>query len=355
MALTREQRRVATTIYRRGRRKHVKRKSLLAAIETGLVESGLRNLPGGSGSSVGWRQEISSYGSRRRRMNVAGGADRFFDEIKAKGGSRHFGSAGQVAQAVQRSAYPGRYDQQAKQAKDILRWLERTGGSGGGAGSHVVGGDVKGKLQTIPGVSMAADRLAAKQQYLLSDSKNPDALLHLGQQLNDLQDTPAQQIYKLSKTPLRRVGGKGGKGGGHYVHPFPGAAEGRTDQGVDFTGRGRILAIGNAVVLHSTSHASGWPEGGWVSYKLLDGPHKGKVVYVAEGIAPHVRPGQRVRRGQQVASFRGRSIETGWATGKAFETLARRRGHVAGGSHFSGEGAHFKHFLHRLRHHHHHH
>src|SRR4051794_2397557 len=107
MALTREQRRVATIIYRRGRRKHVRPKSLLAAIETGLVESGLRNLPGGSGTSVGWRQETASSYPGINRRNVAGGADRFFQEIKAKGGSRRFGSAGQLAQAVQRSAYPG--------------------------------------------------------------------------------------------------------------------------------------------------------------------------------------------------------------------------------------------------------
>jgi murein DD-endopeptidase MepM/ murein hydrolase activator NlpD len=97
-----------------------------------------------------------------------------------------------------------------------------------------------------------------------------------------------------------------------YVGPFLNAAEGRIDQGVDFTGTGPILAIGNAEILQTG--APGWPEGGGVLYRLLDGPRAGQVVFVYEGVQATVHAGQRVSAGQQIANFvPGGSIEIGFA------------------------------------------
>jgi soluble lytic murein transglycosylase-like protein/murein DD-endopeptidase MepM/ murein hydrolase activator NlpD len=100
-----------------------------------------------------------------------------------------------------------------------------------------------------------------------------------------------------------------------YVNPFSLGTEvvtGRVDQGVDFTGTGPIVAIGNAVVLRTG--APGWPEGGGVLYQLLDGPLKGEVIFVYEGVDATVQPGQRVKAGEQIATFRpGGSIETGFS------------------------------------------
>jgi soluble lytic murein transglycosylase-like protein/murein DD-endopeptidase MepM/ murein hydrolase activator NlpD len=102
---------------------------------------------------------------------------------------------------------------------------------------------------------------------------------------------------------------------GSYVNPFSLSANlvtGRIDQGVDFTGEGPIVAIGDAKVL--AVGAAGWPEGGGVLYQLLDGPLKGQAVFVYEGVDATVQPGQTVKAGQQVATFRpGGSIETGLA------------------------------------------
>jgi soluble lytic murein transglycosylase-like protein/murein DD-endopeptidase MepM/ murein hydrolase activator NlpD len=102
---------------------------------------------------------------------------------------------------------------------------------------------------------------------------------------------------------------------GSYVNPFSLSANlvtGRIDQGVDFTGEGPIVAIGDATVL--AVGAPGWPEGGGVLYQLLDGPLKGQSVFVYEGVDATVQPGQTVRAGQQIATFRpGGSIETGLA------------------------------------------
>lgn len=116
-----------------------------------------------------------------------------------------------------------------------------------------------------------------------------------------------------------------------YVNPFSrisGLVPERIDQGVDFSGDGPILAIGNAVVVRSVSNsgASGWPgnPGGFVSYRLLDGPAAGRIVYVAEDITPTVREGQQVSAGQQIATFHatGTGLETGWASGQGTSTLS---------------------------------
>jgi hypothetical protein len=102
---------------------------------------------------------------------------------------------------------------------------------------------------------------------------------------------------------------------GSYVNPFAlstGLVTGRIDQGVDFTGGGPIVAIGEALVL--ATEAPGWPEGGGVLYQLLDGPLKGQTVFVYEGVDATVQVGQTVGAGQQIATFRpGGSIEIGLA------------------------------------------
>ncbi|MGA8746253.1 MAG: lytic murein transglycosylase [Solirubrobacterales bacterium] len=97
-----------------------------------------------------------------------------------------------------------------------------------------------------------------------------------------------------------------------YVSPFLNATTGRIDQGVDFTGTGPILAVGDAEILQTG--APGWPEGGGVLYRLLNGPRAGAVIYVFEGARATVHSGQRVSAGQQIALFvPGGSIEMGFA------------------------------------------
>ena len=97
-----------------------------------------------------------------------------------------------------------------------------------------------------------------------------------------------------------------------YVSPFVSATQGRIDQGVDFTGAGPILAVGDARIL--ATGAPGWPEGGGVLYRLLDGAEAGRVIFVYEGLAATVHAGQQVSAGQQIASFvEGGSIEMGFA------------------------------------------
>jgi murein DD-endopeptidase MepM/ murein hydrolase activator NlpD len=101
----------------------------------------------------------------------------------------------------------------------------------------------------------------------------------------------------------------------NYLSPFALSTElvtGRIDQGVDFTGTGAIVAIGDAKVL--SVGAPGWPEEGGVLYQLLDGPLKGETIFVYEGVDATVQAGQTIKAGQQIATFRpGGSIEIGFA------------------------------------------
>lgn len=124
-----------------------------------------------------------------------------------------------------------------------------------------------------------------------------------------------------------------------YVNPFTqikGLVPERIDQGVDFSGDGPVLAIGNAVVTDATT-SSGWPGAhGWVSYRLLDGPAAGREVFVAEDFRPSVSPGQTVTAGQPVGTmFSGGSagIETGWASGRDHLALAQDLGGYSEGDH----------------------
>jgi hypothetical protein len=101
-----------------------------------------------------------------------------------------------------------------------------------------------------------------------------------------------------------------------YVNPLKSIRNlqmGRTDQGVDATGTGPVLAMGAGTVL--STHNSGWPGGGFVVIHL-DNPIGGHAYYyTAEDITPTVSVGQKVKAGQQIGTaFAGATgLELGWA------------------------------------------
>jgi 3D (Asp-Asp-Asp) domain-containing protein len=118
---------------------------------------------------------------------------------------------------------------------------------------------------------------------------------------------------------------------GVYANPFrtsTGIHRARIDMGVDYTGSGPIVALGDATVTYAQPSNAGWGpyscsggHGGAVVYQLADGPDRGRYVYLAEGIIPTATDGQQVRAGEQVATFTG-CIEIGWASGNADQPMA---------------------------------
>ena len=148
-----------------------------------------------------------------------------------------------------------------------------------------------------------------------------------------------------------------------YVNPLRAVVAlkaSRIDMGVDYSGSGPILAIGRAKVIKAGYFPG--PErcwgktcapapGGWVAYRLLDGPFKGKYVYAVENITVSVKAGQIVRQGQRIAVLHNASpnLEIGWAAGHHAETLAVARDHQCRctdpGGWSSIEGRNFNRFL----------
>lgn len=255
---------VARKVLARGAQLGATRKQKLAAAETGLVESGFENLPGGDADSEGWRQERSSLYPNPR--NVKASATRFFQEAKASSGA----TAGELAANVQRPAeqYRGRYSERKPEAAAILRAYN------------------KGSLTPAQSKRLRAAQAKAAKLGL-----------------------------KVGKQKVVTVPGKG-----RYVFPFP-ASKGwtwsRTDQGTDF-GYGAnvgapIRALGSGVVIKTG--APGWPGEGGILLKLDKAKHlPSPYVFVYEGIEPTVSAGDRVKKGQLVGrgGITG-SIEIGFA------------------------------------------
>jgi hypothetical protein len=113
---------VVTTAVSEANRQHASGKVKLALIEACLVESNCRNLRGGDRDSQGFLQQRPSQGWKQPR-NVRYATRSFV--TKAKRNEHRYSSAGRLAQAVQRSAFPRRYDQRERDARALLRKVDR--------------------------------------------------------------------------------------------------------------------------------------------------------------------------------------------------------------------------------------
>lgn len=191
MKLTPEQQAIRTAILREADRRGLPRKGrkVVSALETGIVESNLRNLPGGDADSQGWRQERKSLYPNPR--NVTASVKRYFDEAaKADTGK---GSAGQLAARVQRPAaqYRGRYDQHRSEAFSLL------GGASGGSSSG--GSPSRTTTTTTPGVDNSDVRRQLVAQYLTAGHQSSDDLLNLALAVRGAKDTPGSSITVTSQ------------------------------------------------------------------------------------------------------------------------------------------------------------
>jgi len=90
-----------------------------------------------------------------------------------------------------------------------------------------------------------------------------------------------------------------------YVNPFDYGSwsPARIDEGVDWIPNSvsPVVAIGDGVVTYS-SMESGWPAGGFISYRLTSGSHAGLYIYVAEHITNLAPVGTVVSAGEQIAT-----------------------------------------------------
>lgn len=131
-----------------------------------------------------------------------------------------------------------------------------------------------------------------------------------------------------------------------YVNPIPGAQIGRTDMGVDANLRPGmpIRAIGDSQVIGiSPNWYKGQP---YIALRLLNGPQRGKVYYVAEQISPTVRPGQVVHAGDTIGRYAasGTGLELGWGSPTPGRTLAQATSGYSEGQ-VTQAGSNFRNFL----------
>jgi hypothetical protein len=99
-----------------------------------------------------------------------------------------------------------------------------------------------------------------------------------------------------------------------------------------------------------STYNGGWPGGTFISYRLIDGPAAGLVVYAAEDIFPLVLVGQIVTVNTVIGTmYEGPDgIETGWADPSADGiTMARDAGEFYG-SNSTAFGANFSQLLESL-------
>ena len=125
---------------------------------------------------------------------------------------------------------------------------------------------------------------------------------------------------------------------GNPLRAVEGLIPERVDMGVDFGGSGPVYPLGDAVITNATGSSSGWPGGGWITYKLTDGPDAGLMVYVAEDVQPAVAVGEVVTPSTVIATMYngGDGIETGWAMpdGASAESELSEAGGIGGGGPF---------------------
>lgn len=114
----------ARTIYRTGLELRVSRKVLVAALEAALTESRINNCADGDRDSVGVFQQRASWGSFQARTDVVRAATAFYREAIPRADS--YVMAADLAQAVQRSAFPERYALQRSRALDLAESLARS-------------------------------------------------------------------------------------------------------------------------------------------------------------------------------------------------------------------------------------
>jgi hypothetical protein len=212
---------VARRAVAEARRLRATRREIRANIAAGLVESRLqhrkyRRVGSGDRDSVGYLQQRPSMGWGPAGESIEKDTRDFIQRAKQYRGQKM--TAGQLAQAVQRSAFPERYQQELGTAKKIIRRV--SGGSGGGQGGRMVRGpggsfnlqgpqhtDVILGQKTIPGQSFAAERDAARKQLLLSGDFSLDNLLKYKSSINSLKDVPDRTV--AGDITVRRTQGKG--------------------------------------------------------------------------------------------------------------------------------------------------
>jgi hypothetical protein len=97
-------------------------KILLATFEAAIVESGIHNLDWGDRDSLGpfQQRESHGWGPPAETQHPPTAVRKFLERIVPLARAHPYLSAGQLAQLVQRSGHPERYDEVKSQAQALI-------------------------------------------------------------------------------------------------------------------------------------------------------------------------------------------------------------------------------------------
>lgn len=113
---------ITQTVYQVSMDHNVTDKVLLAAFEAGWVESHMHNLNCGDRDSLGVFQQRPSqgWGTPEQIMDPVYATTKFLEQAIPNDVNNPNFTAGELAQSVQRSAYPERYDQAEAKAQEMI-------------------------------------------------------------------------------------------------------------------------------------------------------------------------------------------------------------------------------------------
>lgn len=207
MALTREQRR--NLAIARQRSAHDSPRVRLALIEAMKVESNYRNLNYGDRDSRGVLQQRRQY-YPHSGQNVAYDIDQFLSRARRADRGFH-GSAGQLAQAVQRSAFPGRYDQHAQEARSLLGGPMASNPSFALAGRLGASGGATGASQGVNPVFTSL--IQSSNELAAGHMPGSGELLNALAEARQAASQPSEPAQQLAGSVMSDGGGRGGGGG----------------------------------------------------------------------------------------------------------------------------------------------
>jgi hypothetical protein len=189
--LTREQKSVLRRALAQSKKDNASPREQKALVEALSVESNFRNLSYGDRDSVGALQQRPSQGWGPASESLETDVSQFLKAARAAntGG----GSAGALAQAVQRSGFGERYQQRSGEANALLAQYG-SGSSGAPAAAA-----------TPTAAMMSADNSGLRQQLVSQflaqgGVKNPSAVLSLAAQYGQAADVPGTTTQAASGT-----------------------------------------------------------------------------------------------------------------------------------------------------------
>lgn len=175
LSLDRDQQAVLTEALSEARNQKASPREQKALVEALITESNIRNLPGGDKDSRGPLQQRSSQGWKHPTNVRLAVRDFLAAARKSNAGG---GSAGSLAQSVQRSAFPSRYDEHSAQADYLLRH-NNNGSIGTPSSLRASSPSTVRSLGTLSREDPEAQKRVALANHLLRTNPN-SLLLRLG-------------------------------------------------------------------------------------------------------------------------------------------------------------------------------